>query len=96
MQRRDVLKAIPLSIAGLSEFAAAGAENRKQTVDANREPLVAQVRLHHGTPTLFLNNQPAFAGMCWEPMAPALPPAPRCTITFPTASAPPSGRGTAP
>jgi hypothetical protein len=26
---------------------------------------VAEVKLHQGTPTLFLNGEPVFAGMCW-------------------------------
>jgi hypothetical protein len=29
------------------------------------QPLVAQVKLYNGAPTLFLDGEPAFAGMCW-------------------------------
>ena len=65
MQRRDVLKVIPLTIAGMRGLAGACKESLKEPAGAEAQPVVAQIRLHHGTPTLFLDNEPAFAGMCW-------------------------------
>ena len=65
MQRGDVLKTFPLAIAGLTEFAGFGREICGSTTQTQDHPLVAQVKSHKGTPTLFLNGEPAFAGMCW-------------------------------
>ena len=65
MQRRDVLKALPLSIAGITELVCMGPEGSADTTDIKNSRLVAQVRSHNGTPTLFLNGEPVFAGMCW-------------------------------
>ena len=65
MQRRDVLKVLPLSIAGITELVGMGPEGSGNTTDMQNSRLVAQVRSHNGTPTLFLNGEPVFAGMCW-------------------------------
>ena len=64
MRRREVLKALPLTIAGMRELTAAG-ETCNESSPAESRPLIVQVRMHKGSPTLFLNDQPAFAGMCW-------------------------------
>jgi hypothetical protein len=62
VKRRDALKVIPLSIGGISNLAGTdlGAWDH-----AKGEPLVAEIKPHQGAPTLFLNGQPAFPGMCW-------------------------------
>jgi hypothetical protein len=65
MQRRDVLKMIPLSIAGMTELPAMGQGGRGEAAGMETKPLVAQVKPYNGTPTLFLNGKPTFAGMCW-------------------------------
>jgi hypothetical protein len=65
MQRRDVLKALPLSIAGMTELVSMGPQISGDAANLPSSPLIAQVKFHHGTPTLFLNGEPAFAGMCW-------------------------------
>jgi hypothetical protein len=65
MKRRDVLKMIPLSIAGITELAGPGKVSWAEPAGMGSKPLVAQVRSYKGTPTLFLNNEPSFAGMCW-------------------------------
>ena len=65
MQRRDVLKMIPLSIAGMTELPGMGQGGRRDAAGMEAKPLVAQVKLYNGTPTLFLNGEPTFAGMCW-------------------------------
>ncbi len=64
MQRRDVLKMLPLTFAGMG-VAGAIKSGWPEPAGTDSKPLVAQVKLHQGTPTLFLNNQPTFAGMCW-------------------------------
>ena len=65
MQRREVLKTLPLSIAGMAELVSLGSQSLGDTTNPKDSPLVAQVRSHNGTPTLFLNGEPVFAGMCW-------------------------------
>ena len=65
MQRRAVLKMIPLSIAGMTELAAMGQGGPSGAAGLEAKPLVAQVKEYHGTPTLFLDGEPVFAGMCW-------------------------------
>jgi len=65
MQRRDVLKMIPLSIAGMATGPAMGEGSAREAGGVAAQPLVAEVKLHNGTPTLFLNGEPVFAGMCW-------------------------------
>ena len=65
MQRRDVLKMIPLSVAGLRELSVTGWAGRGEARNMAAGPLVAEVKFHNGAPTLFLNGEPVFAGMCW-------------------------------
>jgi hypothetical protein len=65
MQRRDVLKVLPLSIAVITELVCTGPEGSGDTTGIKNSRLVVQVRPHNGTPTLFLNGEPTFAGMCW-------------------------------
>ena len=65
MHRRDLLKSLPLSIAGISELARTAPAVWGTPALAPVEPLAAQVMLHNGTPTVFLNDKPVFAGMCW-------------------------------
>jgi len=65
MHRRDVLKVLPLSIAGMTELVSKGHEGWSDSTNLQGIPLLAQVRSHNGTPTLFLNGEPVFAGMCW-------------------------------
>ena len=65
MHRRDVLKVLPLSIAGITELVGMGPRGSGDTAEIKSSRLVAQVRSHNGTPTLFLNGEPVFAGMCW-------------------------------
>ena len=65
MQRRDVLKMIPISIAGMTELPGMGQGGRKDAAAMEAKPLVTQVKQYNGTPTLFLNGEPTFAGMCW-------------------------------
>ena len=65
MHRRDLLKTLPLSFAGMAELAGINAGGWTNSAVAPGEPLVAQVKLHNGAPTMFLNGEPVFAGMCW-------------------------------
>ena len=65
MQRRDVLKALPLTIAGMRGLAGASTGGWGMPASPEIGPLVAEVRMHQGTPTVFLNGEPVFAGMCW-------------------------------
>ena len=65
MQRRDVLKMIPLSVAGVRELSGISREDRRDAGGVAAQPLVTEVKLYNGTPTLFLNGEPVFAGMCW-------------------------------
>ena len=65
MQRRDVLKMIPLSVAGMTELPGMGQGGRKDAAAMEAKPLVTQVKQYNGTPTLFLDGEPTFAGMCW-------------------------------
>jgi len=65
MKRRDVLKMIPFAIAGmpgLPGMARADAEDRSSSAGGS---FIAQVKMHNGTPTLFLDGQPVFPGMYW-------------------------------
>jgi len=64
MKRRDVLKMIPMSMVGMSGFSGFGMMGQGDAASKEGKPLVAQVRVHNGTPTLFLDGRPAFAGMC--------------------------------
>lgn len=71
MKRREVLKIFPLSLA------ASGILAGKNTLDfssappsanagqKSRHPLMAEIKFYNGTPTLFLNGKPAFAGIYW-------------------------------
>jgi hypothetical protein len=63
MHRRDALKMIPLSIAGLAELSGVGRGGRRDAVGSQAKPLVTEVKQYNGTPTLFLDGEPAFAGM---------------------------------
>ncbi len=65
MKRRDVLKALPLSIAGMTGLARMSSPGALETASLQNVPQVVEVRPHNGTPTLFLNGEPVFAGMCW-------------------------------
>jgi hypothetical protein len=65
MKRRDVLKMLPLSLAEMTGLAAIGPGEWPGMADMPNGRLVAQIRPHNGTPTLFLNGQPVFAGMYW-------------------------------
>jgi hypothetical protein len=65
MQRRDVLKMIPASVAALAEYSGTEAAGQMPARAASTQPVVAEVKLHTGTPTLFLNGEPAFGAMCW-------------------------------
>jgi len=65
MQRRDVLKIIPASVAALAEYSGAEAAGEMPARATATPPVVAEVKLHTGTPTLFLNGKPAFGAMCW-------------------------------
>ena len=65
MQRRDVLKVLPLSMAGITELVSLSPQSSGGAANRQNSALVAQVGSHNGTPTLFLNGEPTFAGMCW-------------------------------
>ncbi|MGD0124729.1 MAG: hypothetical protein ABSF46_05170 [Terriglobia bacterium] len=65
MQRRDVLKMIPASVAALAEYSGTQAAGQMPACATPTPPVVAEVKLHTGTPTLFLNGKPAFGAMCW-------------------------------
>ena len=58
MIRRDVIKMVSLSIAG-----AAGLQNISRAASISNPD--AQIREHNGTPTLFLNGQPAHYSGIW-------------------------------
>ena len=49
----------------MTELAAMGQGGPCALPAYEAKPLVAQVKQYHGTPTLFLNGEPAFAGMFW-------------------------------
>jgi beta-galactosidase len=65
MHRRDALKMIPGSVAALAELSESAEAVRTNARTPAAQPLVAEVKLHTGTPTLFLNGKPAFGAMCW-------------------------------
>ena len=65
MQRRDLLKLIPASVAALAEYSGTEAAGQVPARATSAQPVVAEVKLHTGTPTLFLNGKPAFGAMCW-------------------------------
>jgi hypothetical protein len=65
MQRRDLLKMIPLSVAGIRELSGISQGAQKDVPGLAAKPLVAEVKPYNGTPTLFLDGEPVFAGMCW-------------------------------
>jgi len=65
MQRRELLKIIPASLAGMAGLPGRGEGAGTDTRAMGAQPLAAEVKLYNGTPTLFLNGEPAFAGMCW-------------------------------
>ena len=65
MKRRDALKLIPLSLAGMTKLR--GKPQVASTAGTNQggHSIVAEVKLHQGTPTLFLDGRPVFAGIYW-------------------------------
>ena len=65
MQRRDLLKMIPFSIASAAALPGADQGGSRDAADTAGHPLVAEVKVYNGAPTLFLDGKPAFAGMCW-------------------------------
>jgi len=65
MKRREALKMIPLSIAGMSGVRGISSTPSVDYASPGSNPLLAQVKLHHGTPTPFLDGKPVFAGMHW-------------------------------
>ena len=65
MHRREALKALPITIAGVGEITAKGIRSWRLSPVSEGQPLIAEVRTYQGTPTLFLNGKPIFAGMCW-------------------------------
>ena len=71
MKRREVLRFLPLSLAGMKLLAkdANPSFGPPSLSDLSplkqKEVLATEVRIHNGTPTLFLNGQPAFAGISW-------------------------------
>ena len=80
MKRREVLKFLPLSAASLGLFrekstAPAGATGlgkvpgfpEARSGHLAEHSLLAEVKLHNGTPTLFLNGRPSFPGIYWVP-----------------------------
>ena len=78
MKRREVLQVLPLSVASLRLFGrapgplpsmrdpgkTAGLRPTK-TEPPKGAPLLAQVKVHNGTPTLFLNGRPSFPAIYW-------------------------------
>jgi hypothetical protein len=65
MQRRDVLRLIPVSVAAMGELPESGEGARTETRATVAQPLVAEVKLYNGAPTLFLDGESAFGAMCW-------------------------------
>jgi len=63
MQRRDVLKLIPVSVAAMAELPGTGEGARTEARATATQPLVAEVKLYNGAPTLFLDGEPAFGAM---------------------------------
>lgn len=57
MKRRSFIKNVPLALSSLAGIQAMAKRNSSGAA--------AEVRLHHGTPTLFLNGEPVFAGIYW-------------------------------
>jgi hypothetical protein len=49
----------------MAELSARGEGAGMDTRALATQPLVTQVKLYNGTPTLFLNGEPAFAAICW-------------------------------
>jgi len=82
MKRREILKILPISLAGARVLAAA-ASRQPAAAGAPASPfggsrpfaagrpalLTAEIGPHNGAPALFLNGRPAFPGMYWV-MAP--------------------------
>jgi hypothetical protein len=80
MKRREVLKILPLTVASLRPFGREPASPlAKRSLDkavrvpaaqAGRPPdlpLLAEVKFHNGTPTLFINDRPTFPSIYWVP-----------------------------
>ena len=65
MQRRDLLKKIPLSMVGVAGLPKMGRGERREAAGMAGQALVTEVKLYNGAPTFFLDGEPAFAGMCW-------------------------------
>jgi hypothetical protein len=73
MKRREALKMLPLSIAGMEIFpktAAAFSQNpappeRRAGSPTLKASLTAEIKPHNGAPTLFLNGRPTFAAISW-------------------------------
>ncbi len=61
MNRRDVLKAVPLAVAGTTVLA----DSKRTEAQAVGAVPYAEVKLHHGAPTLFLKGKPAFYSGIW-------------------------------
>ena len=71
MKRREVLRFLPLSLAGIKLLAKDadpffGPPSYSDLSPLKqKEVLATEVRTHNGTPTLFINGQPTFAGISW-------------------------------
>jgi len=78
MKRREVLQVLPLSVASLRllgrepgpplskiDSGKTAGPRPSQTGHPTDTPLLAQVKIHNGAPTLFLNGRPSFPGIYW-------------------------------
>ncbi len=73
MKRREVLRALPLTVAGMGFLAKENAlpfgpppVRKPGVLSAEETPvLLARIASHNGVPTLFLNDCPAFASIYW-------------------------------
>jgi hypothetical protein len=73
MKRRDILRAMPLSVAGIAILAKEGLfstlpslPNEPASGPQKRETtLVVRVGFHNGAPTLFLDGRPTFPSIYW-------------------------------
>jgi hypothetical protein len=72
MKRREVLRILPLSLAGAGLLKGGSGPSRipqplspPSDRPVQKSSLAAAVKPHNGLPTLFLNGEPVFAGMYW-------------------------------
>ncbi len=62
MKRRDLIKLVPISMIG---YAASSLKSGSTLWESDSSDVYAQIKLHRGTPTLFLDGQPVHYSGMW-------------------------------